>query len=130
MSEMLCYNIAYSRVLSFLVSAVAVLYFPTKPNHQWNTVLKLKKHARTVLDADDDTIVCISERACSDTVRGARTIVLVIHRTRPAEAVGIDKLLEQITLVDLSEALAPLAGQTGLPQPLSKTEMTSPAAAH
>jgi hypothetical protein len=111
------------------VSAVAVLYFPTKPNHQWNAVLKLKKHARTVLDADDETIVCISERD-RDPVGGARTIVLVIHPTRPAEAVGIDKPLEQITPADLSDALAPLAGQTGLPQPLSKTEMTSPAAVH
>jgi hypothetical protein len=109
---------------------VAVLYFPTKPNHQWNTVLKLKKHARTVLDADDETIVCISERDRSHPVDGARTIVLVIHPSRPAEAVGIEKPLEQITPADLSEALAPLAGQTGLPQPPSKTELTSPAAAH
>jgi hypothetical protein len=111
------------------VSAVAVLCFPTKPNHQWNTVLKLKKHARTVIDADDETIVCISERFCSDPVGAARTIVLVIHPTRPAEAVGIDKPLEQITPADLSDALAPLAARSGLPEPLSKAGMTSPTAA-
>jgi hypothetical protein len=88
-------------------------------------VLELKKHARTVIDADDETLVCISERDCSDLVCGARTIVLIIHPTRPAEAVGIDKPLEQITRADLSDALAPLAGQTCLPEPLSKTEMIS-----
>jgi hypothetical protein len=113
------------------VSAVAVLFFPRKPNHQWNAVLELKKHARTVINADNETIVCISERDCSDPgCGGARTIVLIIHPTRPADAVGIDKPLEQITQADLSDALAPLAVQTGLPEPRSKTEMTSLAPAH
>jgi hypothetical protein len=94
-------------------------------------MLKLKKHARTVIKADDETIVCISERDCGDPdCSGARTIVLIIHPIRPAKAVGIDKPLEQITEADLSDALAPLAVQTGLPEPLSKTEMTSFAPAH
>src|SRR3982074_2312287 len=81
------------------VSDMAVLYFPRKPsNHQWNAVLELKKHARTAINADDETIVCISERDCGDPgCGGARTIVLIMHPTRPAEAVGIDKPLDQIT---------------------------------
>jgi hypothetical protein len=100
---------------------VAVLFFPKKPNHQWKAVLELKEHARTAIKADDQTIVCISERDCSDPgCGGARTIVLIIHPTRPAEAVGIDKPLEQITQADLSDALAPLAVQTRLPEPLSR----------
>jgi hypothetical protein len=107
------------------VSAVTVLCFPPKPNHQWNAVLKLKKYARTVIEADDETLVCISERDCSDPLCHAQTIVLIIHPTRPAQAVGIDKPLEQVTRSDLSDALAPLAARTGLPELLSKTEMTS-----
>jgi hypothetical protein len=105
---------------------MAVLFFPRRPNHQWNAVRELKKHARRVINADDETIICISERDCSDPgCSGARTIVLIIHPTRQAEAVGIDKPLEQITQADLSDAFAPLAVQAGLPEPLSKTEMTS-----
>jgi hypothetical protein len=47
------------------------------------------------------------------------------YRARPAsetatEAVKIDKPLEQITRTELSDALAPLAAQTGLPEPSSK----------
>jgi hypothetical protein len=101
---------------------MTVLLFPRKPsNHQWNAVLELKKHARTVINADDETIVCISERDCSDPVcGGARTILLIMHPKRPTEAVKIDKPLEQITQTDLSDALAPLATQTGPPEPPSK----------
>ena len=101
---------------------MAVLFFPRKPsNHQWNAVLELKKHARTAINADDETIVCISERDCGDPgCGGARTIVLIMHPTRPAEAVGIDKPLDQITRADLSNALAPLAAQGGLSDPLTK----------
>jgi hypothetical protein len=96
---------------------MAVLYFPRKPsNHQWNAVLELKRHARTAINADDETIVCISERDCGDPgCGGARTIVLIMHPTRPAEAVGIDKPLDQITRADLSNALAPLAAQAACP---------------
>jgi hypothetical protein len=101
---------------------MAVLFFPRKPsNHQWNAVLELKKHARTAINADDETIVCISERDYSDPgCGGARTIVLIMHPTRPAEAVGIDKPLERITQADLSNALAPLAAQSDLSATLTK----------
>ena len=79
-------------------------------------MLELKKHARTAINADDETIVCISERDCGDPgCGGARTIVLIMHPTRPAEAVGIDKPLDQITRADLSNALAPLAAQAACP---------------
>jgi hypothetical protein len=100
---------------------MAVLFFPRKPsNHQWNAVLELKKHARTVINADDETIVCISERDCGDPVcGGGRTIVLIMHPRRPTEAVKIDKPLEQITQADLSDALAPRAAPTTLPEPPS-----------
>jgi hypothetical protein len=129
---MLCYNITY--LFSFTPSmgaGMAVLFFPRKPNHQWNAVLGLKKYARTVINADDETIVCISERDCGDPAcGGARTIVLIIHPTRPVEAVGIDKPLGQITQADLSGALAPLVAQTGPPEAPSKPKLLSLAPAH
>ena len=82
---------------------------------------KLKEHALTAINADDETIVTISERDCGDAgCGGARTIVLIMHPRRPTEAVGIDKPLEQITQTDLSEALVLLAAQTDLPEPPSK----------
>jgi hypothetical protein len=97
---------------------MAVLFFPRKTsNHRWNAVRQLKEHARTALNADDETIVTISERDCGDPDCGdARTIVLIMHPRRPTEAVGIDKPLEQITQTDLFEALAPLAAQAGRSQ--------------
>jgi hypothetical protein len=100
---------------------MTVVFFPRKTsNHQWNAVRKLKEHARTALNADDETIVTVSERDCGDPLcGGARTIVLIMHPRRPTEAVKIDKPLEQITQADLCNALAPLAAQTGLPEPLS-----------
>jgi hypothetical protein len=78
---------------------MAVLFFPRKTsNHRWNAVLKLKEHARTAINADEETIVTISERDCGDPgCGGARTIVLIMHPRRPTEAVGIDKPLEQIS---------------------------------
>ena len=95
---------------------MAVLFFPRKTsNHRWNVVLKLKEHARTAINADDETIVTISERDCGGPgCGGARTIVLIMQPRRPTEAVGIDKPIEQITQTDLSDALAPLVAQTGL----------------
>ena len=101
---------------------MTVLFFPRKTsNHRWNAVRKLKEQARTAINADDETIVTISERDCGDPgCGGVRTIVLIMHPTRPTEAVKIDKPLEQITQTDLSEALVLLAAQTDLPEPPSK----------
>ena len=100
---------------------MTVLFFPKTSNHRWNAVLKLKEHARRAINADDETIVTISERDCGDPgCGGARTIVLIMHPRRPTEAVKIDKPLEQITQTDLSNALAPLTAQTGLSEPPSK----------
>jgi hypothetical protein len=106
---------------------MAVLLFPRKTsNHRWNAVLKLKEHARTAINADDETIVTISERDCGDPgCGGARTIVLIMHPRRPTEAVAIDKPLEQITQTDLSDALAPLAARIGLSEASVETEMTN-----
>jgi hypothetical protein len=91
-------------------------FFPkenTKPGT--DAARELKVHARTVINADDDTVVTISERDCGDPgCGGARTIVLVMHPRRPTEAVKINKPLEQVTQSDISDALAPLVAQTGL----------------
>ena len=110
---------------------MAVLFFPKAPNHRWNAVLQLREHARTAINADDETIVTLSERDGGDPgCGGARTIVLIMHPRRPTEAVGIGKALEQITQTDLSDALAPLAARTGLAALPAKAEIASPAATH
>jgi hypothetical protein len=84
-------------------------------NRRTDAARELKVHARTVINADDDTVVTISERDCGDPgCGGARTIVLVMHPRRPTEAVKINKPLEQVTQSDISDALAPLVAQTGL----------------
>jgi hypothetical protein len=103
---------------------MAAFFFPRKTsNHRRNAVRELKEYARTAINADDETVVSISERDCGDPgCGGARTILLIMHPRRPTEAVKIDKPLEQITQTDLSGALAPLAAQTGLSQPPSKPE--------
>ncbi|KRQ91697.1 hypothetical protein CQ10_36665 [Bradyrhizobium valentinum] len=98
---------------------MTVVFFPRSPRHQWNVVRALKEHARTAINADDETIITVSERGDSGR-GGARTIVLIMHPRRPAEAVSIDKPLEQITQTDLADALAPFAAPTGLPEPPSK----------
>jgi hypothetical protein len=93
---------------------MTVILFPRKTsNHQWNAARKLKEHARTAINADEETIVTVSESDCGDPLCGARTIVLIMHPRRPTEAVKIDKPLEQVTQADLSDALAPLAAQSG-----------------
>ena len=93
---------------------MTVLFFPQRPNLQWKAVFELKKHARAAINADDETIVCISEPDRSD-CGGARTIVLIMHPTRPPEAVGIDKPLEHVTRADLFNALAPLPQKAACP---------------
>src|ERR1700759_3331273 len=93
---------------------MAVLFFPKAPNHRWNAVLQLRELARTTINADDETIVTLSERDGGDPgCGGARTIVLIMHPRSPPAAVEIGKPLEQITQTDLSDALAPLAVRTG-----------------
>ena len=94
---------------------MAAFFFPRKTsNRRRDAALQLKEHARTVINADDDTVVTISERDCGDPgCGGARTIVLVMHPRRPTEAVKINKPLEQVTQSDISDALAPLVAQTG-----------------
>jgi hypothetical protein len=101
---------------------MAAFFFPRKTStRRSNAALQLKEHARTVINADDDTVVSVSERDCGDPgCGGARTIVLIMHPRRPTEAVKIDKPLEQISRTELSDALAPLAAQTGLQEPSSK----------
>jgi hypothetical protein len=110
--------------LSDRLMHMTAFFFPRKTsNHRSNAVRELKEHARTAINADDETVVTISERDCGDPgCGGARTIVLIMHPRRPTEAVGIDKPLAQITQIDLSNALAPLAAQTVLPEPPSKLD--------
>src|SRR5712664_2607697 len=98
---------------------MAAFFFPRKTsNHRRNAVRELKEYARTAINADDETVVSISERDCGDPgCGGVRTIVLILH---PRRAVKIDKPLEQITQTDLFDALAPLAARAGLPDPSSK----------
>ena len=98
------------------MSLMTVVFFPRSPRHRWNTVRELREHARTAINADDETIITVSERddpGCG----GARTIVLIMHPRRPTEAVTIDKPLEQITQKDLYTALRPSAARTGLQRP-------------
>ncbi len=84
-------------------------------NRRRDAALELKLHALTVINADDDTVVSVSERDCGDPgCGGAQTIVLIMHPRRPTEAVKINKPLEQATQSDLTDALAPLVAQTGL----------------
>jgi hypothetical protein len=105
---------------------MAAFLFPRKTsNRRSDAALQLKGHARKVINAHDETVVSVSvserERDCGDPgCGGARTIVLIMHPRRPTEAVKIDKPPEQITRTELSDALAPLAAQTGLPEPSSK----------
>jgi hypothetical protein len=101
---------------------MAAFFFPRKTsNRRSDAALELKAHARTAINAGDETVVSVSERDCGDPgCGGARTIVLIMHPGRPTEAVKIDKPLEQITQTELCDALAPLAAQTGLPEPPSK----------
>src|SRR6267142_6501390 len=90
-------------------------------NRRTDAAHELKVHARTVINADDDTVVTISERDCGDPgCGGARTIVLVMHPRRPTEAVKISKPLEQVTQSDLTDALAPLVVQIVLSELLPK----------
>jgi hypothetical protein len=96
---------------------MTVIFFPRKTsNLQWNVVRKLREHARTAINADDETIVTISERDCGDPLCGG-AIVLIMHPRRPPAAVKIDKPLEQITQKDLYTALRPLAARAGLQRP-------------
>jgi hypothetical protein len=101
---------------------MAAFFFPRKTsNHRSNAVLELK--ARRAINADAETVVSVSERDCGDPgCGGARTIVLIMHPRWPTEAIKIEKPLEQITQTDLSDALAPLAAQIGLPEPPSKSK--------
>ena len=95
---------------------MAAFFFPRKTsNRRRDAALQLKEHARAAINADDETVVSVSERDCGDPgCGGARTIVLVMHPRRPTEAVKIDKPLEQVTQSELTDALVPLVAQTGL----------------
>ena len=66
--------------------------------------------ARGILNVDEDAVVSVSEHDCGDPeCRGARTVILIMRPDRPTEAIKINKPLEAVTAVDLSDALAPLA---------------------
>jgi hypothetical protein len=102
---------------------MTAFFFPRKTsNRRSNAVLELKEHVRRAINADDETVVSVSERDCGDPgCGGARTIVLIMHPRRPTDAVKIDKPLEQITQKDVSDALASSAG----PEPPSFVDPAS-----
>ena len=95
---------------------MAAFFIPRKTSNRRNdAALELKVQVRTLINADDDTVVSVSERDCGDPgCGGTRTIVLMMHPGRATEAVKIDKPLEQVTQSDLADALAPLVARTGL----------------
>jgi hypothetical protein len=95
---------------------MAAFFIPRKTSNRRNdAALELKVQVRTLINADDDTVVSVSERDCGDPgCGGTRTIVLMMHPGRATEAVKIDKPLEQVTQSGLADALAPLVAQTGL----------------
>jgi hypothetical protein len=95
---------------------MAAFFIPRKTSNRRNdAALELKVQVRTLINADDDAVVSVSERDCGDPgCGGTRTIVLMMHPGRATEAVKIDKPLEQVTQSDLADALAPLVAQTGL----------------
>jgi len=95
---------------------MAAFFIPRKTSNRRNdAALELKVQVRTLINADDDAVVSVSERDCGDPgCGGTRTIVLMMHPGRATEAVKIDKPLEQVTQSNLADALAPLVAQTGL----------------
>jgi hypothetical protein len=103
---------------------MAAFFIPRKTSNRRNdAALELKVQVRTLINADDDTVVSVSERDCGDPgCGGTRTIVLMMHPGRATEAVKIDKPLEQVTQSDLADALAPLVAQTGLSELSPKTK--------
>src|SRR3984893_13440139 len=95
---------------------MAAFFIPRKTSNRRNdAALELKVQVRTLINADDDAVVSVSERDCGDPgCGGTRTIVLMMHPGRATEAVNKDMPLEQGTQSDLADALAPLVAQTGL----------------
>src|SRR3979411_972374 len=75
--------------------------------------IALMRQALAFLHGDDDgSIVSVTEHDCGDPECGrARTVVLVMRPEQPTKAVKIEKPIDSVTQADLSDALAPLAGQ-------------------
>jgi hypothetical protein len=73
--------------------------------------LELTMQARAILNADDDTVVSVSEHCCGDPECGSQTVILVLRPRQPTKAIKIGKPLDAITSIDLCNALAaPAAG--------------------
>jgi hypothetical protein len=68
--------------------------------------LELTMQARTILKADNDTVVSVSEHSCGDPECGSQTVILVLRPRQPTEAIKIGKPLEAVTSIDLCSALA------------------------
>jgi hypothetical protein len=72
-----------------------------------DAALDLMIRARAILGVDDDAVVSVSEHDCGDPeCRGAQTVILVMRPDQPTAAIKINKPLEAVTAVDLSDALA------------------------
>ena len=91
-----------------------VLRFRNKPVSERGNQAALDVITQThaILDGDDDTVVSVSEHNCGDPSCGTQTVVMVMRPDRPTRAVKIKKPLDAVTSVDLSKALAPLAGKS------------------
>ncbi len=64
---------------------------------------------RTMLNADEDTVVSVTGNQCGDTgCSGVETIILLMRRDQPTEAIKISKSLETVVRSDVAEALRPL----------------------
>jgi hypothetical protein len=97
---------------------MALLFRKAASDARADAAAKLTEHARTVISADDETTVSVSEHDCGEPdCCGVRTIVLVMSSKRPTAAVSIDKPIAQVTAGDLSDALSPLKVQTGAAEP-------------
>jgi hypothetical protein len=99
---------------------MALLFQRKAPDLRAGATAKLVAHARTVIGADDDTAVSVSQHDCGDPACRSATIVLVMRAKQPTEAVKIDKPLEQVTQADVSDALAPLTARAGASHPVSR----------
>jgi hypothetical protein len=75
-----------------------------------DAALELMMQARAILDGDGDTVVSVSEHACSDPgCCGPQTIILVLRSDQPTQLAKINKSIEAVTQADLSDALASVA---------------------
>ncbi|MPZ38644.1 MAG: hypothetical protein GEU95_11345 [Rhizobiales bacterium] len=101
---------------------MALTYRRKDPDARADAVLELTLQARAILNVHDDTVVSIGEHDCGEPgCCGRRTVVLVLRAGHPTKAIQIRKPIQNVTRVDLSKALAPLAAMARTPKARSRT---------